>query len=130
MNTVRQTQKTYCSRALVAAILIALAFIFAAQKPFAKGLIIGTLASIVNFILIGESLPRRILQSSQIKSLGFTLGSILLRFGLMAVPLVVGIKSEGFNLLAVVIGLFMVQMMILIDHISSFIFSSTGQGSS
>ncbi|MGD9878292.1 ATP synthase subunit I [Desulfococcus sp.] len=126
MNTVRQTQKTYCSRALIAAILISLVFIFAAQKPFAKGLIIGTLASIVNFILIGESLPRRVLQSSRIKSLVLSMGSILLRFGLMAVPLVVAIKSEDFNLLAVVIGLFMVQMMILIDHFSSFIFSSTG----
>ena len=124
MNAVRQTQKIYCSRALITAILIAFAFIIAAQKPIAKGLIIGTFASILNFILIGESLPVRVLQPSKTKSLVFSMGSILLRFGLMAIPLVIAIRSEDFNLFAVVIGLFMVQVMILVDYISSLIFSA------
>ncbi len=126
MNSVRQTQKKYCSRALIAAVIIGFVFILAAQKPIAKGLIIGTFASILNFILIGETLPRRILQTSKKKSFILSMGSILIRFTLMALPMVIAIKSEEFNLFAVVTGVFMVQMMILIDHISSLTFS-TGQ---
>jgi hypothetical protein len=127
MNAIRQTQKKYCSRALTAAILIGFALILAAQKPIAKGLIIGTFASILNFILIGETLPARILQSSKKKTFALSLGSILLRYALMAVPLVIAIKSEDYNLFAVAAGLFMVQVMILVDHISSLTFS-TRQG--
>jgi hypothetical protein len=124
MNSVRQTQKKYCSRALIAAIIIGFAFILAAQKPIAKGLILGTFASILNFILIGEALPSRVLQSSKKKLFTLSLGSIFLRFALMAVPVVIAIKSEDFNLFAVIIGVFMVQVMILVDHISSLIFST------
>lgn len=124
MNSIRETQKKYCSRALTAAILVGFAFILAAQKPVAKGLIIGTFASILNFILIGETLPARILQSSQTKSFLMSLGSILFRFALMGVPIFLGVTSEDFNLLSVIIGVFMVQVMILIDHVSSLIFST------
>ena len=124
MNSVRETEKKYCSRALTAAIVIGFAFILAAQKPIAKGLIIGTFSSILNFILIGETLPSRVLQYSKNKSFFFSLGSIFLRFALMAVPMVIAIKSEDFNLFAVIAGVFMVQVMILVDHVSSLIFST------
>lgn len=124
MNSVRQTQKKYCSRALITAIIIGFVFILAAQKSVARGLIIGTFASILNFILIGETLPRRVLQSSKKKTFVISMGSITLRFALMAVPMVIAIKSENFNLFAVVAGVFMVQVMILVDHISSLIFST------
>lgn len=124
MNSVRETEKKYCSRALTAAIIIGFAFILAAQKPIAKGLIIGTFSSILNFILIGETLPSRVLQYSKNKSFFFSLGSIFLRFALMAVPMVIAIKSEDFNLFAVIAGVFMVQAMILVDHVSSLIFST------
>lgn len=124
MNSVRETEKKYCSRALTAAIIIGFALILAAQKPIAKGLIIGTFASILNFILIGETLPSRVLQYSKNRSFFFSLGSIFLRFALMAVPMVIAIKSEDFNLFAVIAGVFMVQVMILVDHVSSLIFST------
>lgn len=126
MNAIRETQKKYCSRALTTAIIIGFVLILAAQKPIAKGLIIGTFASILNFILIGETLPGRILSSKK-KSFALSLGSIFLRYALMAVPLAVSIKSEDYNLFAVAAGLFMVQAMILVDHISSLTFS-TRQG--
>lgn len=124
MNSVRETEKKYCSRALTAAIIIGFALILAAQKPIAKGLIIGTFASILNFILIGETLPSRVLQYSKNRSFFFSLGSIFLRFALMAAPMVIAIKSEDFNLFAVIAGVFMVQAMILVDHVSSLIFST------
>ena len=45
---------------MIAAIIIGLVFIIAGQKPLGKGLILGTIFSVINFILIGETLPLRI----------------------------------------------------------------------
>jgi len=63
MEPIRQTQKKYCSQALVAAIIAGLLFILAAQKSMGKGLVLGTLFSVVNFVLMGELIPLRLGQS-------------------------------------------------------------------
>jgi hypothetical protein len=91
--------------------------IVAGQKDIGKGLVLGTFFSIVNFVLIGETLPARMGQAQK-KVFLFSLGSILVRFALLAVPIVAGIKSSEVNLIAVVIGLFMVQIVLLGDHIA------------
>lgn len=122
MKTIRDTQKKYCSRALTFAILTAVIFIVADQKDIGKGLILGTIFSIINFILMGEALPAR-LGKAKSKTLLFSLGGIVVRFALLAVPLVVGIKNSGIDLIAVVFGLFMVQLVLLADHIAGSIAS-------
>jgi len=65
MASIRETQKKYCSRALAAAIVIGLCLILLGMKPIAKGLILGSVFSIVNFILIGETLPMRMGRSGR-----------------------------------------------------------------
>ena len=60
MESIREIQKKYCTRAITAAIFIGLFFIVAGQKPIGKGLILGTIFSIINFIIMGETLPHRI----------------------------------------------------------------------
>lgn len=122
MEPVRETQKKYCSLAMSAAILIGLVMILAGQKPAGKGLILGTLFSVVNFILMGETLPSK-MGKSKPKTFFFSLGSILARYLLMAVPLFLAIKMDQFNLVASVCGLFMVQLMILADHLVASLFS-------
>lgn len=122
MNTIRETQKKYCSRALTFAILTAVIFIAADQKVIGKGLILGTIFSIINFILMGESLPARLGKAKK-KTFFFSLGGIVVRFALLAVPVVVGIKNSGIDLIAVVFGLFMVQLVLLADHITGSIVS-------
>ena len=57
MNEVRQIQKEYCSQAMLLAIGVSLIFLLAGAKPISKGLILGTLFSILNFILIAHGLP-------------------------------------------------------------------------
>jgi hypothetical protein len=116
MESVKETQKKYCSLAMMAAILIGLVMILAGQKPVGKGLILGTLFSVVNFVLMGETLPVK-LGRSRPKAFFFSLGSIVLRYLLMAIPLFLAIKTDQFNLVASVCGLFMVQLMILADHL-------------
>ena len=123
MDAIRETQKKYCSRAMLAAIFVGLVFILTDQSAVGKGLILGTFFSIINFILLGQAIPLKA-GKSRGKSFFFSLGSIFFRFALMAIPLIVAIKSVKFNLFAVIGGIFMVQIIILADHIVQILFST------
>lgn len=114
METIRQTQKKYCSRALIAAIFIALALILLNYRPLGKGLLLGAVFSSINFAIMGATLPYRLIQGKS-KSFLASLASILLRYLLMAIPVFLAITSDTYNLVAVIFGLFMVQLMILAD---------------
>jgi hypothetical protein len=115
-EAVSRAQKRYASWALTAAILIGFGFILAGYKPVGKGLVLGTLFSIINFILIGQSLPLG-LEKSKRKAFLRSLVSIILRYALMAVPLVVAVKYDQFNLIAAICGLFAIQLVILADYL-------------
>jgi hypothetical protein len=122
MESVKQTQKKYGSRAMWTAIIIGICFFLAGQKPVGKGLILGTIFSVANFILIGQTLPLRIGQSKR-KTLFLSLGSIFFRYALMAVPIVAAVKFEQIDLVAAIIGIFMIQLVILADHLVKLISS-------
>jgi len=122
MESVKDTQKKYGSLAVTAAIFIGLVMILAGYKPVGKGLILGSLFSVINFVLMGETLPVKMGKSKR-KAFFFSLGSILFRYLLMAIPLLLAIKMQQFNLIASICGLFMVQLMILADHFVVAIFS-------
>jgi hypothetical protein len=115
MDPVRQTQKKYGSGAMTVAILVAFFLILAGQKPIARGLILGTIFSVINFVLIGQTLPGR-LSKQKSKTFLFSLSSIILRHALLAVPLIMAVKIETFNLPAVICGVFMIQLVILAEH--------------
>ena len=116
MDPVRQAQKKYGTRAMTVSIVAALVLIVVGYKPIAKGLVLGTIFSVVNFVLIGQTLPLRMSQSKSKSSL-LSLASIVFRFALMAIPLVMGVKMEQFNIAATICGLFMIQLVILADQI-------------
>ena len=122
MESVKQTQKKYGSRAMWTAIIIGICFFLAGQKPVGKGLILGTIFSIANFILIGQTLPLRLGRSKR-KTFFLSLGSIFFRYALMAIPIVVAVKFDQFDLVAAIIGLFMIQYAILADHFLRLIIS-------
>ncbi len=122
MKTIRETQKKYCSRALIFSIIVGFICYLAGLTPICKGLILGTLFSILNFIIMGETLPIR-MNRSKGKTFFAALGSIFFRYLLLAVPIVVAIKFEQYNFFAAIAGIFSVQMIILFDHLFSLIFS-------
>lgn len=122
MESVKDTQKKYGSLAVTAAIFIGLVMILAGYKPVGKGLILGSLFSVINFVLMGETLPIKMGKSRR-TAIFWSLGSILFRYLLMAIPLFLAIKMEQFSLIASICGLFMVQLMILADHLVVSIFS-------
>jgi hypothetical protein len=45
------------------------------------------------------------------------LASILSRYMVLAIPMIVAIKSVSFNFVAVVVGIFAVQIVTLVDYI-------------
>lgn len=119
MKEIRETQKKYCSLSLVTAIIIGFFLIIAGQSTVGKGLILGTLFSSINFALMGEVLPHKV-GKSRGKTYLVAVGSIISRYLLLAVPIVLCIRSpERFNLVAVIIGIFMVQLVILLDYLKS-----------
>lgn len=126
MDKVRQTQKTFCSRALTLAIAACVILVAAGHVPLGKGLLLGTIFSIINFILMGETLPRRMGKSGR-KAFLASLGSIGGRYLLLAVPMIIAIQGDSFDLLFTVIGVFSVQMLILADAVVNLLVSSRGR---
>jgi hypothetical protein len=116
METIRETQKKYCSRAISAAIFAGLLFILAGLESIGKGLILGTIFSIINFIIMGEMLPLKIGRSKN-KTYLFSLVSIFSRYILIAIPLIIAVKFDQYNLISVVVGIFMVQFFILAEQV-------------
>lgn len=122
MQAIDQTRNTYCSRALIAAIFISLVFIVAGYKSIGKGLVLGTLFSILNFVLISMAIPRQVGHSNQ-KSFIIALSSLLFRFVLMAVPLIIAVKWDQVDLIGVILGLLMIQVVILCEHLIKYLSS-------
>ena len=120
MESVSQTQKKYGSRAMIIAIIAAFIFILAGLKPIGKGLVLGTIFSVINFVLIGQTLPLRLSQTKR-KTFFLSLGSIFFRYALLAVPLVLAIKFDQLDLPAVIFGIFMIQLVILADYLLNLI---------
>lgn len=120
MENLKQTQKKYAVRTLTLAIVIALFFILMGQKPVAKGFIMGTIFSVINFILIGKTITLRFGRSKR-KTFSISMGSIILRYLLLAIPLIAALKFEQLNLVAAILGIFMIQFVILAEHLLTFL---------
>ena len=120
MEVLKQTQKKYATRALILAIITGLLFILMGQKSMGKGLVLGTIFSVLNFILMGQSIALK-LGRSKAKTFSIVLGSIFFRYLLLAIPLIVAIRFEQFHIVAAALGIFMIQLVILTDHIRTLI---------
>lgn len=116
MEEIKDIRKRYCSQALIFAIAAALVLIIVGEKAIGKGLVLGTLFSIINFVIMAQMTPMRLV-GSRSKASGLAMVSILLRFPIMAVPLVISLKVDAVDFLGVAIGLFMVQLTMLFNHL-------------
>jgi hypothetical protein len=113
---VRNLQKRYGSIAMVLAIVIGLIFLLTGHKAVCRGLVLGTLFSTINFVLMAHSLQRQI-KADRVKASLSALSNICFRYIFMAIPLVIALKVPRFNLVATIAGLFMVQSVLLADHL-------------
>jgi len=116
MEAVKQLQKKIIQQALWLAIVAGLVFILAGHKPVGKGLILGALFSVLNFIFMAKSIGYKFGRSKR-QIFSISIGSIIFRHLLLAIPLIVAVKFEQFNLVAVIVGVFMIQLVILVDQL-------------
>ncbi len=65
MESIRSTQKKYGSRALAMAVIVGFGAVLIGQNSLGKGLILGTFFSVVNFVLMGETLPFKLGRSGK-----------------------------------------------------------------
>ncbi|MDY6971028.1 MAG: ATP synthase subunit I [Thermodesulfobacteriota bacterium] len=115
-DEVRQVRKRICSSAISSALAIAAVFFLIHEVAIARGLLLGACFSIFNFIVLSISVPLTLGQSrSKASMIGLT--SIFFRYILLAIPMIVAIKSVSFNFVAVAVGIFSVQIVTLVDHI-------------
>ncbi len=127
METIRETQKTIGSRALAIAVVFGLLLVLLGQKTLAKGLVLGSIFSVFNFVLMGQVLPL-LLAPSRRQSVLISFGSILGRYFLLAIPLLIAVKMTDFDFWATALGIFMVQIVIVGEHVFRLIFPGRMQG--
>jgi hypothetical protein len=120
MDAVKQAQKKYTTLALTFSIGVGILFILMGHKPLGKGLILGAIFSVLNFILMGKSIALRF-GRSKAKTFSISMGSIIIRYLLLAIPLIAAVKYEQFNLAAAILGIFMIQLVILAEHVLTLI---------
>ncbi len=111
---------------MVVAIVVAIILILAGLKSAGKGLILGTIFSVINFVLIGQMIPLRLSQTKR-KAFILSLGSIFFRYALLAAPLIISVKFDQFDLPAAIFGIFMIQFIILVDHLLNLVTSRQKQ---
>ena len=115
MEQVNELRRRYCPRALALAVIAGAVLIILDMKPIGKGIILGTLFSILNFLIMSQALPMAVIQGKK-GSMLRSLGSVMVRYLLMAAALFVGIRYDAYDFFAVAGGLFAVQLVILADH--------------
>jgi phage shock protein PspC (stress-responsive transcriptional regulator) len=109
-------QKRYIRLALILAVMLGGPLMAMGQRSLGKGIILGTLFAVVNFILMALALPMR-LRYVRKKALLFALSSIYVRLALMALPLIWALKHDSVALATTAAGLFMIQIAIFGDHL-------------
>jgi hypothetical protein len=93
-----------------------LVFILAGHKPVGKGLILGALFSVLNLIVMAKSIVLKFGRSKR-QIFSISLISIIVRYALLAIPLIAALKFEQFHLIAAIVGIFMIQLVILAEHL-------------
>jgi len=118
-NTVRShraLQKRYGIGSLSLAAVLGIGCVLAGWPSVGKGIVLGTVFSAANFILMGEGVVLKFVSGG-----GNLLPLVIMvgRYALLALPIIVAIKLPAFDLRATVVGVFMVQACIVTDAIVS-----------
>ena len=117
MDEIKNIQKKYCSLAMFLALVGAIVLIILDEKSVGKGLVLGTLFSVINFVLLGQLMPLYLSRNSRSKASAFAFISIIFRFTILAIPLIISLKVASIGFIGVVIGLFLVQITMLFDQL-------------
>lgn len=113
MKQFDEFKKAIAFQILVTAAVVAAGAILLGYVSAAKGFVLGSLFSLGNFLIMAHQAPGRLGQNRNKAAAGSFI-SLLLRLGLLALPLFLAIRLPGINLIWTVIGIFNLQVSILI----------------
>ena len=108
---VKRFQNRVCSFALLFGSSVSFFSLILGMPSVAKGFLLGTCFSVINFILMCLFLPFSWGKESR-KAGAFSLGSLFIRYAVLSIPIIVAIKDRSFNIAATVAGIFSVQMVL------------------
>lgn len=109
-------QKRICFWAMSSALVLAVVLLILSEKNIAKGILLGTCFSILNFLLLGRFTPLTLGQS-RTKARFISLASILSRYFILALPMILAVKLNAIDLTATVIGIFAVQIVTIFKFV-------------
>jgi len=114
----RRFVKERCRWALWLTLAAAVVLVLSGHKAAARGVALGGLFSTVNFFIMSQTLTGRMARTGWSgKSFGFIW--ILIRLGIMALPLVAAFRMAYFNIVATAAGLFAIQAALLLQPLIS-----------
>jgi len=96
--------------------MVAIICVCLRELSIARGFLLGSCFSIINFSLLERTITKTLGHSRS----GATIrafSSIFLRYIILAIPIIIAIKLIAFNLVAVIIGIFSVQIVMLVYYI-------------
>lgn len=116
MEEVKSLQKKYCSQTMMMSICVAFFFILLGHKPIAKGFLLASIFSVINFVVMAQ-LSTKQLNKTRLKANSVAILSIILRYAIMAIPLIIAVKMSSLDFIAAAAGLFAVQFVIILDQV-------------
>jgi uncharacterized membrane protein len=115
IDTLNRFQRRIARQTFSVFVVLGLILLLVGYKPIAKGLVLGALFSVFNFILMARALPHQVGFEHR-RATVFASFSIFLRLGLLAVPLIIAMKWDAFHWVAVAVGLFAIPVGIFLDQ--------------
>lgn len=101
---------------MLMAICVAFIFILLGYKAIGKGFLLASIFSVINFVLMAQFSPFK-LGKTRFKASSMALFSIILRYAVLSVPLIISIKMSSLNFFAAVAGLFAIQLVMVVDQV-------------
>jgi hypothetical protein len=115
---IKKAQKQYCTNAMFYAIVVSFILIIIGEKAIGKGLILGTLFSVLNFVMMGILIERQIINAgTKVRAGAFSFIYMIIRFAVLSIPLIISFRIEAVNFFSTVAGIFMVQITILFNNL-------------
>lgn len=114
----RKVQKLYGNRAMFFAIIVGFILILADQAALGKGLILGALFSVINFVIMGLFLGKQVADGQKLVRAGSSAFlSLFVRLVILSIPLIISFKLESIDILGTIVGVFMIQLTILFSNL-------------
>jgi len=113
MEQLGSFKKTIVFQILVTAVLVSAAAVFLGFVSVAKGFALGSIFSLVNFLIMVQQAPKRLGKKTGRAGWENFMG-LLLRMIILGLPLFLAIRFPAFNLIATVVGIFNLQLSIFL----------------